>query len=81
MEKVPEIIIVHPEKNKYVVLSRFCTHGGQALSYVRQRGLLQCNSYNHSIFDLNGDVVKGPAPRPLKSYHAQLIEDKLVIAV
>ena len=33
---------------------------GQVVSYNRARGMLQCNNFNHSIFELNGSVWKGP---------------------
>jgi len=76
-----QLIVVHADKRIYHVLSRLCTHGGQVVSYNRARRLLQCNNFNHSIFDLNGRVWKGPAPRPLKSYGVVLVAEALVISV
>lgn len=80
-EKSLDIIVVRAEEEKYFVLSRLCTHGRQVLSYVRKRGVLQCNSFNHSIFALNGQVVKGPAPEPLKSYPVTYSQGKLEITI
>ena len=68
LEKDVKMIIVREKKNGYYALSRLCTHGGQALSYVSERKVLQCNSYNHSIFKLDGTVWKGPAPADIRSY-------------
>lgn len=76
-----QIIVVHAEKRTYCVLSRLCTHGGQVISYNRERGMLQCNNFNHAIFLLDGRVWKGPAEKPLKSYAVVLVEDALVISV
>ena len=67
-EKEARMIVVREGKNRYYALSRLCTHGGQALSYVPKRKLLQCNSYNHSLFNLDGSVWKGPAPVAIRSY-------------
>lgn len=75
------LIVVHPEKRRYCVLSRLCTHGGQVVSYNRLRGVLQCNNFNHSIFDLNGRVLKGPAERPLVSYPFVFVADALVVSL
>jgi Rieske Fe-S protein len=75
-----ELIVVHAEPHVYCVLSRLCTHGGQVISYNRDRGMLQCNNFNHSIFDLTGQVWKGPAEKPLRAYSVTLVEDALVIA-
>lgn len=71
-ERSLQLIVLHVEKDDYRVLSRLCTHGNQVISYNHKRGLLQCNNFNHSNFDLNGDVVKGPAETPLISYSTDL---------
>lgn len=80
-DKALELIVVHAEVNRYCVLSRLCTHGGQVISFNRERGMLQCNNFNHSIFELNGNVWKGPAEKPLKSYSVVLIQEALVISI
>jgi len=76
-----QLIVVHAQKQTYCVLSRLCTHGGQVISYNRERGMLQCNNFNHAIFLLDGRVWKGPAEKPLRSYELVLVEDALVISV
>jgi len=78
-ERSIDIIVVRAEKEKYYALSRLCTHGRQVLSYNCHRGVLQCNSFNHSIFALDGQVVKGPAPVPLKTYAVTIEQKKLKI--
>ena len=74
-----KIIVVRAKKNAFYALSRFCTHGRQAISYVSERKLLQCNSYNHSLFDLDGSVWKGPAPDPILTYPVEYSKDQLEI--
>lgn len=76
-----QLIVVHALKRQYCVLSRLCTHGRQVLSYNPDRGMLQCCNFNHSIFDLQGNVWKGPAQRPLRVYDVVLVADALVISV
>jgi Rieske Fe-S protein len=76
-----QLIVVHAEKKAYCILSRLCTHGGQVVSYNRERGMLQCNNFNHSIFLLDGRVWKGPAPKPLQAYPIVLVEDALVVSI
>ena len=80
-DKALELIVVHAAAGRYSVLSRLCTHGGQVVSYNRARGMLQCNNFNHSIFELNGGVWKGPAEKPLRSYPVVLVADALVISI
>lgn len=80
-EKNFQIIIVRPEANDYVALSRICTHGGNVLSYNPKRNILQCNNYNHAIFNLEGEVVKGPAEEPLHVYQMRVENNNLVITL
>ncbi|MCY2953439.1 MAG: Rieske 2Fe-2S domain-containing protein [Planctomycetota bacterium] len=76
-----DIIVVHAERDEYFALSRFCTHAYRPISYIRTRKLLMCNNASHSIFDLTGQVVKGPAPEPIKSYAAKLVAGTLQITL
>jgi nitrite reductase/ring-hydroxylating ferredoxin subunit len=80
-DKKLDIIIVHAERGKYFALSRLCTHAYRPISYIRTRKLLMCNNANHSIFDLTGQVVKGPAPKPIKSYAVKLVASALQITL
>jgi nitrite reductase/ring-hydroxylating ferredoxin subunit len=71
-ERSVGLIVVHVEAGIYCALSRFCTHAGRTLAYVRTRKLLQCTNFNHSLFELNGHVRKGPAELPLASHSVRL---------
>jgi len=73
------LVVVHAGKGEYHALSRLCTHADRTLCYVRTRRVLMCTNANHSIFDLQGQVVKGPAERPLTSYPTQLRDGKLLV--
>ncbi|MFC2126373.1 ubiquinol-cytochrome c reductase iron-sulfur subunit [Bacteroidota bacterium] len=80
-EKGIDIILVHADEGEFYALQRLCTHGGRSISYIHERGKLQCNNYNHSTFDLSGEVFKGPAPRSLVSYPVELNMNQLEISV
>jgi Rieske Fe-S protein len=67
-QRLVDLIVVHVETGTYCALSRFCTHAGRTLAYIRTRKVLQCTNFNHSRFELNGDVRKGPAEVPLASH-------------
>jgi cytochrome b6-f complex iron-sulfur subunit len=45
-------------------LSAVCTHLGCITRYLSDQGVIACPCHG-SRFDLGGDVVQGPAPRPL----------------
>jgi nitrite reductase/ring-hydroxylating ferredoxin subunit len=80
-EKDLQIIIIRPNEHAYTALSRICTHGGNVLSYNPKRNILQCNNYNHAIFNLEGEVVKGPAEEPLHVYPIRVENTNLVITL
>jgi cytochrome b6-f complex iron-sulfur subunit len=62
----------HKEQKAYVVggaggvyaLSAVCTHLGCITRYLSDEGVIACPCHG-SRFDLEGNVVHGPAPRPL----------------
>ena len=76
-----DIIIVHCDERRYAVLSGLCTHFPRPLTYIPSRRVLQCNNFNHSIFDLEGRVVKGPAREPIRRYRAVLRGNHLEITL
>lgn len=67
-ERGIDLILVQDATKKFRALQRLCTHGGRSVSYIPEREMLQCNNYNHSTFELNGEVYNGPAPTSLISY-------------
>lgn len=73
------LVIIRLGRNKYKVLTASCTHAGRPLAYNRHRKILQCVNFHHSIFDLDGKVVKGPAPDPIKAHTAQVNKGFLTI--
>lgn len=67
-DRALDILVVRTGDKEFKALEGRCTHAGRPLSYVVTRRLLQCNNFGHSLFDLQGAVVKGPAEKPLKSH-------------
>lgn len=62
-----EYLIVHREEGRYHAVSRTCTHSGVCIvdwDDHRQQFVCPCH---RGLFDLYGNVVGGPPPRPLKS--------------
>ncbi len=74
-----KLIIVHPEKDVYKVFADSCTHGGRELNYKNNEKHLICSSFGHSTYDLNGNVLSGPAPSQLKQFESTLKDNQLII--
>ena len=74
---IPTIGLIYSESNNTVFLAQ-CTHQGFYLSGFDSNNISICTRHG-SRFDANGNVVSGPASRPLKRYEAQKTTDSLVI--
>lgn len=78
--KKQKLLIVKLKK-EFQVFADNCTHGGRELNFDPNGLRLQCSSFGHSTFDLNGQVTKGPAKEKLTEYSCELIDQKLIVAV
>jgi cytochrome b6-f complex iron-sulfur subunit len=71
-------IIVHTKEKGFVALSRVCTHLGCLVKYhpEKQEFICPCHA---GTFDLDGNVISGPPPRPLPKYSVKVVGTNLVI--
>ena len=73
------IIVLRTSTTGVRALSRNCTHAGFTVNINSAANNLVCPSHN-SIFDLNGNVVSGPASGALTRYSASLSGSKITIS-
>ena len=74
------IIVLRTSNTGVRALSRNCTHAGFTVNINTAANNLVCPSHN-SIFDLNGNVVSGPATRALTRYNASLNTEGTIITI
>ncbi|WP_272701270.1 QcrA and Rieske domain-containing protein [Desulfovibrio sp. Fe33] len=55
----------------FLALSRTCTHLGCSVPWDEEKGAFVCPCHGSS-FSLTGEVVTGPAPRPLDTYPVRI---------
>lgn len=63
--KADPCIMVHTEKDEFVAYSQKCTHLSCPVLYSTTTKRLECPCHEGSFSLENGDVIKGPPPRPL----------------
>jgi cytochrome b6-f complex iron-sulfur subunit len=68
--------LVRLEDGGFLALSRKCTHLGCTVPWVEEEGRFICPCHASS-FDIHGEVMSPPAPRPLDLYSVR-IENKTV---
>jgi len=59
--------IVFTENTELWAVSRTCTHLGCRLNYIEEHNYLECPCHQ-SRFSIDGEVIKGPADKPLPRY-------------
>jgi nitrite reductase/ring-hydroxylating ferredoxin subunit len=75
-----KLVVVHAGPEAYRAFADRCTHNGKALQLLPQSQTLQCRS-RKARFDLEGQVLRGPAERALLAYPTRREGDELVIEV
>ena len=63
-------LIIRQSATSYTALSMLCTHQGCQVN-PPSGGSIYCSCHG-SVFDLNGNVLRGPAPSPLAKYGVSL---------
>jgi len=77
LNNVPVVIINRPEKG-LIALSRVCTHLGCLIEYNRTRQQLVCPCHA-GVYDLDGNVVSGPPPKPLTAIPLKIEGDSIIL--
>ncbi len=72
------VIIINTRDKGFLAFSKVCTHLGCLVKYDKERQLFICPCHA-GIFDLEGNVVSGPPPKPLQKFAVRVEGDNLVI--
>ncbi|NJD57074.1 MAG: Rieske 2Fe-2S domain-containing protein [Nitrospirae bacterium] len=73
----PAIVINRPDKG-FIVLSKVCTHLGCLVEYAKDRNVLVCPCHA-GTFDLEGNVISGPPPKPLPKLPLRVEGEQIII--
>lgn len=78
-EKSTAWVVKHPD-DSVVAYGPQCTHLGCAYHWDEAKHEFLCPCHN-SIFGIDGNVVAGPAPRPLDRYDVKVDGNKLFVGL
>jgi menaquinol-cytochrome c reductase iron-sulfur subunit len=70
--------LVRLDADKVAAYSPFCTHLGCAYHFDASRGRFACPCHT-SFFSLQGEVLSGPAPRPLDRHQVKVEDGRVWI--
>jgi cytochrome b6-f complex iron-sulfur subunit len=71
-------IILNTRDKGFLAFSKVCTHLGCLVKYHEDKQVFICPCHA-GIFDLEGNVVSGPPPKPLQRFAVKVEGDNLVI--
>ena len=72
-------VLVNTAEGTLVALSAVCTHLTCTVRYDSETGTLFCPCHN-GRFDLAGNVLSGPPPRPLETYHVEVSGADIIVS-
>ncbi len=74
---MPILVINRPDKG-FIAVSRVCTHLGCLVEYTKAQNRIICPCHG-ALFDLEGNVLSGPPPKPLPRVTLKVEADSIVI--
>jgi Rieske Fe-S protein len=72
------LLLVRVDDKSVAANSISCTHQGCNVNYDKNQKRLDCPCHG-SRFDLNGEVLRGPAVRPLEHFKATIEENSILL--
>jgi len=72
------VIVINQQGKGYVALSSVCTHLGCLVGYDKAGSILICPCHG-GTYDLEGNVLSGPPPRPLAKIPLKVEGEQLII--
>ena len=75
---VTPAILINTRDKGILAFSRVCTHLGCLVKYDKERQVFICPCHA-GTFDLEGNVISGPPPRPLPKFSVRVEANNLII--
>jgi nitrite reductase/ring-hydroxylating ferredoxin subunit len=79
--RIPALLIKTPGAETVLkVFVAVCTHFDCTVSYEAEQNRIFCACHD-GYYDVDGQVLAGPPPRPLREFYHRFRDDKLIIAL
>ncbi len=75
-----KILVMHLTDSVLLAVSAICTHQGCTVRYNKDAGRIDCPCHG-SQYSPDGNVIHGPAKRPLKQYEVTRENGQVVVKV
>ena len=72
-------ILINTPQGELKAFSAVCTHLNCTVQYDKDDSIIWCACHNGK-YDLNGQVISGPPPRPLDAYHVNVRGEEVIVS-
>ncbi len=72
------VFVVRAKEGYFYTLSATCTHLGCIVNWKSEEGIIACPCHG-SKFNVQGEVIGGPAPRPLPRFSISIDEQGVLV--
>jgi Rieske Fe-S protein len=72
------VYILSTDGRTFIAMSNICTHLGCRIRWITEKNQFFCPCHN-GVFDISGNVVSGPPPRPLDRIEVKVEADQLFV--
>ena len=73
-----DLVLVRTGEREVKAMSTVCTHLGCTVYWQKDNQEFYCPCHA-GRFDKNGNVISGPPPKPLETYHTEIEDDNVFI--
>jgi len=73
------VLLIRTSESEWRAFSAVCTHLNCTVQYRESSRQIWCACHN-GLYNLNGQVVSGPPPRPLDEYAVHIRGEEVVIS-
>jgi cytochrome b6-f complex iron-sulfur subunit len=73
------VLLVRVSETEWKAYSAVCTHLNCTVQFDEAKRLIWCACHN-GLYDLNGQVVSGPPPKPLEEYIVHLKAEEVIVS-
>jgi cytochrome b6-f complex iron-sulfur subunit len=71
-------LVIHKNEGDFIALSAVCTHLGCIVKWHPDHYEIRCPCHA-GVFDVNGNVISGPPPKPLPRFPLTVERDKIIV--
>lgn len=72
------VYVLSTDGRTYIAMSNICTHLGCHIRWIAEQNHFFCPCHN-GVFDISGNVVSGPPPRPLNRFDVKVDQGELFV--